>query len=123
MVLATVLIADDHAVMADAVRSTVSGIYDVVAMVADGLALVEAAVRLCPDVLIVDIGMPGISGIEAVRRLRSAGCDSAIVILTVHEDPEVRADAIQAGADAYIVKNRMVTELAPAIAASVANRQ
>jgi DNA-binding NarL/FixJ family response regulator len=118
--LPTVVVADDNAAMVDAVAATLGDEFDVVETVGDGLNLIESVEHRCPDVIVVDISMPGISGIEAVRRLKQAGCTAAIVVLTVHEDPEFIDEAREAGAGAYVVKNRMTRDLAPGIRGALA---
>ena len=95
---------------------------DVVGTVFDGLALVEAAARLDPDVIVSDISMPGLNGLGALRGLKAAGCRSRIVFLTVHEDPDFVREAMSLGADAYVVKSRLVSDLPKAMREAVAGR-
>ncbi len=83
--------------------------------VGDGEALLEAARRLTPDVLVVDISMPNVSGIEAARRLRQDGIVSRIIFLTVHKDPALVEIAFQAGGMAYVLKSSAGEDLLPAI--------
>jgi DNA-binding NarL/FixJ family response regulator len=96
--------------------------YDVVGTVFDGLALVEAAARLDPDVIVSDISMPGLGGLGALRSLKAAGCRSRFVFLTVHEDPDFVREAMTLGADAYVVKSRLVSDLPKAIHEALAGR-
>ena len=78
--------------------------YDIVGSVGDGLCLLESAARLDPDVIVLDITMPGIDGFGAARSLKRAGCRSRLVFLTVHEDPDFAREAMSLGADAYHMK-------------------
>jgi DNA-binding NarL/FixJ family response regulator len=119
--LPRVLLADDHA----AVRNQVSGLlasrFDIVAKVADGGSLVEAVTRLHPDLLVLDISMPVLNGIEAACKLREAGSQARIVFLTVHEEPEFVEAAMAAGARGYVFKSRLATDLLPAIQSALAD--
>ena len=111
----TVLIADDHRPLAEAVRLLLSDEFEVLAIVSDGESLIAEALRLAPDVLIVDIAMPGITGIETVRRLIDGGCAAAMVMLTTYEEPEYVARALEAGARGYVSKNRLMPDLILAV--------
>src|SRR6516162_4964597 len=82
-----VLLADDHAAFLAAAARILESEYDVVAAVADGRAVLDAAARLEPDILVLDISMPVLNGIEAARRLLAAGSGAKVVFVTVHEDP------------------------------------
>jgi len=111
----TVLLADDHCIVADGLASLLRDQFDLVGVVADGNALVESAMQLCPDVIVADITMPGINGLEAARRLAVQGCTSRIVFLTMHDDPQLVAEAFRAGASAYVLKQSAGDELLTAI--------
>ena len=111
----TVLLADDHCIVADGLASLLQDRFDLVGVVGDGNALVEAAMRLGPDVIVADITMPGISGLEAARRLAVQGCASRIVFLTMHNDAQLVAEAFRAGASAYVLKQSAGEELITAI--------
>ena len=100
----TVLIADDHTIVAEGLVTLLSGRFDVVATVADGTALVEAAERLRPDVIVADLDMPSASGLEALERLKKRGVTSKFVILTMHREASVAARAMRAGASAFLLK-------------------
>lgn len=100
-------------------RTLLAKDFDVVGIVGDGTSLLEEASRLVPDVLIVDIDMPGMTGLEAVARLTEAGCGAAIVMLTVYEEPELVEDALKAGARAYVTKGRLRSDLVAAIRAAL----
>jgi DNA-binding NarL/FixJ family response regulator len=83
----------------------------------------ESAARLDPDVIVSDVTMPGIDGFGAARSLKRAGCRSRIVFLTVHEDPDYAREAMLLGADGYVVKSRLASDLLTAIHEVVAGRK
>ncbi len=118
-----VLLADDHPAMLAQVESLLKDEFDVIGNVTDGQALLEAAAELQPSVMIVDITMPILDGIEAVRRLRAGGNTAKIVFLTVHEDADFANAALEAGGDGYVVKSRLATDLIDAIRDVSAGRQ
>ena len=113
--LPTVVIADDHAMFVDAVVGLLESAFDVVATAEDGSGLIAAAERHDPDVLVVDIAMPGLSGLEAVRSLRRTKPDVVIVMLTAYEDPELVEASLEAGANGFVVKSHMGSDLVRAI--------
>src|SRR5262245_60611719 len=110
-----VLIADDHPSVLEHVTQVLVGECDVVAAVSDGLAAFDAAVVLRPDVVILDISMPVLSGLETAARLADGGWAPRVVFLTVHEDPEFLEAARNVGAHGYVLKRTMTTALLPAI--------
>src|SRR5262245_62083204 len=99
-----VLLADDHAAMLECAIRLVAGEFDVVSAVSDGRAALEAAVALQPDVVVFDISMPMMSGLEAAARLSESEHPPRIVFLTVHEDAAFVEAAREAGAAGYVVK-------------------
>jgi DNA-binding NarL/FixJ family response regulator len=118
-----VLLAEDQPAMLAQIVFVLSGTYDIVGTVGDGLSLLESAARLAPEVIVSDISMPGIDGFGAARSLKRAGCRSRLVFLTVHEDPDFAREAFSLGADAYVVKSRMASDLLNAIHEVVAGRK
>jgi DNA-binding NarL/FixJ family response regulator len=96
--------------------------FEIVGEAQNGEALVQAALKLKPDVIVTDISMPILNGIEAAKRLREAGSTSKIVFLTVLSDPNFIPICMAAGALGYVVKGRLVTDLEPAIREAVAGR-
>jgi len=112
---ARVLIADDHAILLDAFKSLLEPEYDVVGMVTDGLDLVRTAESLAPDVIITDISMPRLNGLDAAERLVEKVPAAKLIFLTVSEDPHVAAEAIRRGAVGYVLKKSAAAELFEAL--------
>ena len=107
--------ADDHAALLERVVGLLAQEYEVVARVSNGNALVDAALTLRPDLVIADISMPEINGIDAVRQLKDAGSTATVIFLTIHEDPDFVPECFDAGGLAYVVKSRVASDLIPAI--------
>lgn len=122
MVRARILVADDHKDIREKVMQQLEPEFEVVGAVGDGNALLEAAPQMKPDVCVVDIGMPIMSGIEAATQMRASGSLAKIVFLTVHEDPDFLQAALDTGALGYVVKSRLATDLCPAIRGALAGR-
>ena len=114
-----VLVADDHTIVRQGVVSLLeaSGDCTVVAQASDGVEAVEQAVATSPDVAVVDIGMPRLSGLEAVRRIRHEAPRVRILVLTMHEEEEYVVHLVKAGASGYLVKDSATTELLAAVRA------
>jgi len=110
-----VLLADDHAMLLDALRKLLEPACDVVATVTDGRALVETAMALKPDVIVADIGMPQLNGLDACERLKASSPRVKLIFLTVNEDPDIAGEAIRRGALGYLLKKSAATELFAAI--------
>ena len=91
--------------------------FDVVAKVSDGLAAVEEGKRLNPDLLVLDIAMPGLNGIAAATQLQSTGCTADVVFITMHYDREFVQRALELGNVGFVAKDRLVMDLLPAIQA------
>lgn len=119
MTRATVLVADDHAVVAEGLASPLRGEFSLVGTVTDGAQLVEAARRLRPDVVVTDMAMPGMSGLDALRRLRAERPAPRVVVLTMHADAQLAAEAFRAGASGFVVKHAAGKELVAAIHAAL----
>jgi len=117
-----ILLADDHRELLELTRGLLEPTFDVVGCVEDGESLVEAAGNLHPDVIVTDISMPKLDGIEAANRLRESGSTSKIVFLTVHADADFVQAALKTGALAYVSKLRINTDLVVAIGETVAGR-
>ena len=92
-----VLIADDHAYVLEGLVNLLKDKFDVVAAVTSGSLLVDAATRLRPDVVVTDISMPGLNGIEAFEQLQAAGLEAKVIVLTLHSDADLAAKLIRSG--------------------------
>jgi DNA-binding NarL/FixJ family response regulator len=110
-----VLLADDHTIVAEGLRSLLEDEFDLVGAVNDGRALLEAARNLNPEVIVADISMPLLNGLDAARQLRRDGVAAKIVFLTMHADVQLAAEAFRAGASGYLVKQSAAEELITAI--------
>ena len=117
-----ILMADDHRMFAEGMRSVLEPAFEVLEIVADGRQLVEAAQRLQPDVIVADISMPQLNGLDAIAQVRHAGCRAKIVFLTMHCDTLYAARAMRAGASAYVLKESASAELLTAIGEALAGR-
>ena len=117
-----VLLADDHAAVLAQIVNVLAGEFEIVGSVGNGLDLVKVAAQLDPDVVVLDITMPGVDGIEAARQLQRAGCRAKLVFLTVHDDPDYLRAALQAGGNAYVIKSRLASDLVTAIREALAGR-
>ena len=105
------LLADDHTMFAQGLQSLLEDEFELVGAVADGHALVEAALRLEPDVILVDISMPILNGFDAVRQMRKQGVTAKIVFLTMHADDRLLAEAFRCGGVGYVLKQSAGDEL------------
>jgi DNA-binding NarL/FixJ family response regulator len=110
-----VLLADDHRLLREAFAQLLAPDCDVVGVVADGRALLAAAPELRPDIVVLDIAMPLLNGLDAARQLKQEMPDVKVIFLTVSEDPDVAAEAFRAGASGYLLKNSAASELLQAI--------
>ncbi len=117
-----VLLADDHEAMLDRVADLLAGECDVIGTAIDGRQALDAAQNLKPDVLVLDISMPVMNGIETARRLKEAGVKTRIIFLTVHDDPDYAKEALEAGALGYVSKPRIASDLVAAIQEAYAGR-
>jgi DNA-binding NarL/FixJ family response regulator len=117
-----VLVADDHSLVAAGLRSMLEPTYDVIGVVENGRALVQAARQLEPDVILLDISMPELNGIEAARQLRKCLPSARLIFVTMHTDATVVAEALRAGCSGYVVKRSAPRELITAIEEVVQGR-
>jgi DNA-binding NarL/FixJ family response regulator len=122
MARSRVLIADDLAPVLETIRALLFEKYDVVGTVADGQSALAASLRYKPELTILDISMPGMSGIEVATELRRRGDVSKIIFLTVHEDLDIVKACHDAGGLGYVIKVRMDSDLIPAIEAALDGR-
>src|SRR5689334_20175905 len=110
-----VLLADDHRLLREAFAQLLEPGCDVVGTVGDGRALLEAAPRLRPDIVVLDVAMPLLNGLDAARLLKGRMPEVRLIFLTVSEDPDLAAEAFRAGASGYLLKNSAASELIAAI--------
>jgi DNA-binding NarL/FixJ family response regulator len=117
-----VLLADDHPATLALTADALAGEYLVVGSVGDGRELLAEAERLHPDVIVLDITMPRLDGIEAARQLLRFDQPARLVFLTVHEDADYARAAVDAGGLGFVVKSRLASDLLPAIRAALADQ-
>jgi DNA-binding NarL/FixJ family response regulator len=110
-----ILIADDHALIAEAFNKLLANDFDVVATVHDGRSLIQEAERLQPDVILVDIGMPLLNGLEAAQRIQRVLSKVKVIYITINHDPDLVSEAFARGASAYLPKTSAASELVTAI--------
>jgi DNA-binding NarL/FixJ family response regulator len=110
-----VLLADDHTLLLGAFEKLLSEHCDVVGQVADGRALVAAAEELKPDIVVLDISMPLLNGLEAARQIKRKLPSTKLIFVTMNEDTDLAADAFRAGASGYLLKQSATSELMAAI--------
>jgi DNA-binding NarL/FixJ family response regulator len=112
---ARVLLADDHTLVAQGIGTLLKERYKVVGIVSDGQALIEAALKLRPDIIVADISMPRKTGLEALRDLKAMGVAAKFLILTMDSDPLMAVEAIEAGAAGYLLKHSTASDLLTAM--------
>ncbi|HKD09547.1 MAG TPA: response regulator transcription factor [Bryobacteraceae bacterium] len=110
-----VLIADDHLIVAQGLAALLRDEFDLSGVARDGHELVELARRLNPDVIVADISMPSLNGIDALRQLRKQGVTARAILLTQHKDPHIASEAFRAGASGFLIKQSAGDELVTAI--------
>jgi len=119
----TVLLADDHAIVTEGLARLLGDHgFDVVGAVGDGHRLVEEARRLRPDVIVTDLSMPGLSGLDVLARLKTEGLESRIIVLTMHADANLATAALRAGAAGFVLKEAAGDELVSAIQQALQGR-
>jgi DNA-binding NarL/FixJ family response regulator len=117
-----ILLADDHTLMADALRCLLQAEFDVVGTVADGRALLDAASELKPDLVVVDIGMPLLNGLDAAEQLKALQPDVKVIFLTQYREPHYAAEAFRRQASGYLLKESAAAELITAIREAMQGR-
>jgi DNA-binding NarL/FixJ family response regulator len=122
MSLPRVILADDHKMLVEAFRKLLESRYEIVGTVSDGHALLDAATSLKPDIIILDIGMPLLNGLEAARQLKSKMPACKIIFLTMQEDPDLAVEAMRSGASGYVLKTSAAAELLHAIPEALKGR-
>ena len=121
--MVSLLVADDHAIMRERVVSTLETEFSVVGAVGDGQEMLDAESRVHPDVVVLDISMPTMNGIEAATRLKERDSKARIIFLTVHEEPAFLKAAMAAGAIGYVIKSRLASDLRLAVREAMAGRR
>ena len=116
------LLADDHRIVVEGLRSILTPEYDLVGIVENGRELIDAVKRLKPDVIVADITMPQLNGLDAVAQLRKDGCQAKVVFLTMHKDATYAARALEVGASGFVLKHSASTELLTAIHAALSGK-
>jgi DNA-binding NarL/FixJ family response regulator len=119
MRLPRVILADDHTLVAEALHQVIAPHFEVVAKVADGHALLDSAASLKPDVVVVDVAMPLLNGLEAGRQLKEKMPAIKLVFLTMNDDPDLAIEAMRAGASGYVLKSATASDLVQAILAAL----
>jgi DNA-binding NarL/FixJ family response regulator len=113
--MTSVLIADDHAVVAQGIALLLKDRFEIAGVVHDGRALLEAASNLHPNIILTDISMPGLNGIDTIRKLLERDPQTKVVVLTMHDDPQLAAQAFRLGASGYVIKSSPGEDLIAAI--------
>ncbi len=122
MKLPRAILADDHKILVEAFRKLLEPHFEIVATVSDGHALLDVAPALKPDVILLDIGMPLLNGLEAARQLKTKLPTVKLIFLTMHEDPDLALEAMRAGASGYLLKTSAASELLHAIQEALRGR-
>ena len=122
MMKPSILLADDHALIREGMLSLLEPDYQIVGVVKDGRELVRAAIELRPDVIVADIAMPNLNGLEAIRQLQKEKLSAKIIFLTMHTGVDYAVQALRLGASGYILKVDASEELARAIEETLAGR-
>ena len=117
-----VLLADDHIEFLESVSRLLAAAFDIVAIAGDGRQALDLARRLRPDVVVLDVSMPDLDGFQTLEQLRRDGLETRVVFLTMHQDDEFVAAAINAGAHGYVLKSRIHSDLISAIDHALAGR-
>lgn len=110
-----VLLADDHQIFLEGLRGLLEAEYEIVGMAGDGHTLIKEALRLKPDVIITDISMPSLNGIDAIRQIRKEGLNPRVIFLTMHNDVMYAKEVLDMGASGFILKLSASSELITAI--------
>ena len=120
---ARILLADDHAEFLSLAAGLVESEFEVLKTFANGQAVVDEFAELHPDLVVLDISMPGLNGIETALQLKAAGRKAKIVFLTVHKDRDYLRSALATGALGYVLKDRLASDLIPALRSALAGRR
>jgi DNA-binding NarL/FixJ family response regulator len=118
-----VILVDDHPTVLRQTLQLLPERFEVVETFEDGFKLQSAARKLQPDIIVLDITLPVIHGVQLARQLRADGCPAKIICLTVHDDPDYATEALNVGALGYVIKLRLASDLIPALEAVLAGRR
>jgi len=110
-----ILLADDHRIVLEGLKNLLEAEYDIVGMVEDGHMLVKEALRLKPDVIIADISMPSLNGIDAIRQIQREGLNPKVIFLTMHNDALYAKEVLDMGASGFVLKHSASSELITAV--------
>jgi DNA-binding NarL/FixJ family response regulator len=119
---ATVLLADDHRLFTEGLVHLLNERFRVIGTVREGAAVIEAARRLRPEVIVMDLSMPTMSGLDALRQMNDQGLESKVIVLTMHADARLATEALRAGASGFVLKEASGEELVTAIDAALEGR-
>ena len=119
---ATILLADDHPHFPELIKTLLEPTFEVIGSVCNGQSLIEASLKMKPDLIITDISMPVLNGIEAVVRLRRLGSRSSVIFLTLHSDTDFVRVCFATGANGFVSKPQVFTQLLTAISEVLAGR-
>jgi len=122
MTVKRVLVADDLAPVLSAITKLLEKTFEIVGMVTDGQTALDTTLALQPDLVVLDISMPGLSGLEVAKELKARGNKAKIVFLTVHDDSDIVGACLAAGGQGYVLKVLMDTDLVPAMNDALAGR-
>jgi len=117
-----VILADDHTLILEAFEKLLAPECDIIAKVTDGRALIEAVKEHRPDIVVLDLGMPLLNGLDAARQIKQNDRSVKLVFVTMNEDPDIAAEAFRAGGSAYLLKRSAGSELLTAIREAMRNR-
>jgi DNA-binding NarL/FixJ family response regulator len=120
---ARIILVDDHPELLALTIGLLDSEFEVLKTFASGTAMLEEVAQLAPDLLVMDISIPGLNGIEAAVKLRASGSSAKVVFLTVHEDEDYVHSALATGAQGYVVKRRLASDLVPAMREALAGRR
>lgn len=122
MIRARILLADDHTLICAGLQKILEPHYEVVGIVGDGRAVLKAAAELRPDVVLLDIAMPLLNGLDAARELIKTMPQAKLIFLTMHTDSYIASEAFRLGASAYLLKSSLASELLPAVGSALCGR-
>ena len=122
MTRARILMADDHLMLLEAFKAMLAPDFDIVGLVTDGRSLLEEFARLNPDVVVLDIGMPLLNGLDAGRQLKAQRRSVKLIYLTMNPDPDIAGEALRLGASGYVLKSSAAQELKQAIQEALRER-